>query len=234
MKKNKSARLAICTAIVFCMTCFACISAFADNNAVTDPQTGAAVQLRADKHKHYLEDAIIKLVQEGKLSKEKSDRILEYKKKRAEEFSKLNKEERSQIKKQCKRGSLLKELRQEGIITDTEAQLIRAKLHEMKEARLKDGMQGLVDRGVLTPTDIDNIRSYMLKVREERKVKIEKLGTMTPEERKAYFKENKEERKDILSRMVEDKVITIEQADEIRKAVPELNKTRFKNSNDNH
>ena len=68
----------------------------------------------------------------------------------------------------------------------------------------------------------------MLKVREERKATVEKLKSMTPEERKAYFKEHKKEREDILTKMVEDKVITKEQAEEIRKAIPDLGKSRRK------
>ncbi|HPW42145.1 MAG TPA: hypothetical protein PLW98_11575, partial [Bacillota bacterium] len=104
---------------------------------------------------------------------------------------------------------------------------IREKLREMKEARVADGLQGLIDKGVLTKDDINNIRSYLLKVREERKSSVEKLKSMTPEERKAYFKEHKNERKDIITKMVEDKVITKEQAEEIRKAIPELSKFRY-------
>lgn len=113
---------------------------------------------------------------------------------------------------------------QEGIITEEEAGVIREKLLEMKEARFTDGLQGLVDKGVLTAKDIENIRSYMVKVREERKANIEKLKSMTPEDRKAYFKEYRKGRKDILTNMVDEKVITKEQAEEIRKALPELDK----------
>jgi membrane peptidoglycan carboxypeptidase len=149
------------------------------------------------------------------LSKEKAEKILEYKRKKADEFIKGKEENKIQNKK----GSLLKELVQERIITESEAQTIKKKLREMKDARLSDDLKGLVDRGVLSANDIDNIRNYMLKDREERKVRLEKLKSMTPEERKVYFEETKKARKDILTKMVEDKVITEEQAKEIRKVI---------------
>jgi len=182
-----------------------------------------------NNHKQFLEEAVIKLMEEGKLTKEKAEKILEYKKKKADELSKLPEQKKIQMKKQRNKGSLLKDLEQEGIITEAEAQAIRTKLYEMKEARLADGMQGLVDKGVLTTNDIEKIRSYMVKVREERKEQLEKLKTMTPEEREEYFKNAKKDRKDIITRMVEDNVITKNQAEEIKKAIPELNKSRHKN-----
>ena len=230
MKDRKSSTKALCAVLVICITFFAGISTFAENNKIAASGLEPGEKINTANHKQYLEEAVIKLMQEGKLSKAKVEKILEYKQKRAEELSSLTKEQKEKMKKQGKRGSLLRDLKQEGIITDAEAQTIRLKLHEMKEARLADGMQGLVDKGVLTSNDIDNIRSYMVKVREERKEKIEKLKSMTPEERKAYFKDNRKERKDIITMMVEDKIITEKQAEEIRKAVPELNRTRHKKS----
>ena len=229
MKDVKPSMKVLCAVLVICMTFFAGISTFAENNTIAAPSPETEGKKSTVNHNQYLEEAVTKLVQEGKLSKEKAEKILEYKQKRVDELSKLTKEQRSEMKKQFKRGSLLSELKQKGIITEAEAQDIRSKLLEMKEARLADGMQSLVEKGVLTTNDISNIRSYMVKVREERKEKIEKLRSMTPEERKEYFEESKNERKDIITKMVEDKVITEEQAKEIRKAIPELDKSRFKN-----
>jgi uncharacterized protein YutE (UPF0331/DUF86 family) len=218
MKGVKSSMKALCTALAVCMIFFAGVSAFADNPAAPDQKKSESKDMV--KHKQYLEEAVTKLVQEGSLTREKADKILEYKQKRNNGLN--------QLKKQNKKGSLLKELVQEGIITEAEAKAIREKLVDMKEARIADGLQDLVNRGVLTTKDIENIRSYMLKIRKDREETIEKLKSMTPEERKAYFEKYKKEQKDILTRMVEDKVITKEQANEIRKAIPELNKPKNK------
>lgn len=215
-------------ALIGSMSIFPGISIIAESVITLDSNTETIIKVNADNHKQYLKDAVVKLVQEGKLSKEKAERILEYKQKKADEFKKLAKDQEHLMKKEGNRSSLLKELIQEGIITEAEAKIIRSKLHEMKESRITDGMKDLVERGVLTPNDIDNIRSYMIKNREERKANIEKLKSMTSEERSEYFKESKMKRKNIIDRMVEDKIITEKQAEEIKKAIPELTRYRHK------
>lgn len=230
MRKNLLKNI-ICGALIGSMSFFAGVSTIAENDITMDNKKDTIIKVSADNHKQYLKDAVVKLVQEGKLSKEKADKILEFKEKRAEEFKKLTKEQRQLLRKEGKRSSLLKELIQASIITESEAQLIKDKLREMKDARLNEGLQSLVEKGVLTPTDIDNIRSYMLKVREERKESIDKLKSMTPEQKEEYFREYKKSRKDILNKMVDDKVITKKQAEEIRKVIPELNKSRMRKFN---
>lgn len=215
----------LCGALIGSISIFSCIPTIAENVIALDSKKEAVLKINADNHKQYLKDAVVKLVQEGKLSKEKAERILEYKQKKSEE---LKKDQRRLMKKDGNKNSLLKELIQEGIITESEAKIIRTKLHEMKESRISDGLQGLIESGVLTSNDIENIRSYMVKDREERKARIEKLKSMTSEEIDKYFKESKKERKDIITRMVEDKIITETQAEEIKKAVPEFNKCRQK------
>lgn len=233
MKGIRPSIKALCLIIIICMTIFTGIQAFAVSNKIIALSSETEMKIKLENHKQYLEEAVNKLVQEGKLSKAKAAEILEYKKKKIGELSKLTIEQRQQMKKQGKKSSLLKELVQEGVITEAEAQTIRAKLREMKETRINDGMQSLVDKGVLTAKDIENIRNYMVKIREERKENIDKLKSMTAEERRAYFKQHKKEQKDILLKMVEDKVITEEQAKEIRKAIPELYAPMRKKSMEN-
>ncbi|HYE83939.1 MAG TPA: hypothetical protein VEG39_17460 [Clostridia bacterium] len=228
MKKANKAKRIVCAVLIMCMAFASGTTAFSESNPITAYRLDPDEKISSRTNKKYLEEAVIKLMQEGKLTKEKAEKILEYKKKRADELSKLTKEQIRALKRDNKKNSLLGDLIKDGIITEEEAQVIKAKLREMKDIRMNDGMQGLVDKGVLTAKDIENIRSYMLKVREERKAKLEKLKTMTAEERKQYFINAKKERKDILTRMVEDKVITKTQAEEIDKAIPELNRLRHR------
>jgi len=222
----KRSRLSIIAVFLICTAVLSGIPTFAQNAPASGRVLSVSAGVTAGDNKHYLEEAVIKLMEEGKLSKEKAEKILEYKKKKLNESNKQNKMNKGQLDKQRKKGSLLRDLVHDGIITEAEGETIKAKLKEMKEARLQGGLQQLVDKGVLSGQDIDNIRSYMLKEREERKAQMEKLRTMTPEERKAYFESAKKDRKDIISKMVEDKVITEKQAEEIRKAVPELDRSK--------
>lgn len=76
MKIIKPLIRALCTGLAVCMIFFAGISTFADNNSASDP-----VIEKKDNHKKYLEEAVEKLVEEGSLTREKADKILEYKQK---------------------------------------------------------------------------------------------------------------------------------------------------------
>jgi len=222
---NKT-RNRIIAVFVLCAVVLTGAPLYAINEIAFDGALTASAGIIAGDGKHYLEEAVLKLMEEGKLSKEKVEKILQYKKKRLEELSKQDKMSKEQLKKQRKKGSLLRDLIQDGILTEAEGEAIKNKLREMKEARLHGGLQQLVDKGVLTDQDISNIRGYMLKIREERSAQMEKLRTMTPEERKAYFESEKKNHKDILERMVEDKVLTLNQAEEIRKVLPELDREK--------
>jgi len=68
MKGVKPSVRALCSALTVCIIFFTGNAAFADNNAPS-----------AAKSKHYLEEAVEKMVQEGSLTREKADKILEYK-----------------------------------------------------------------------------------------------------------------------------------------------------------
>ncbi len=221
LKKTSSS---IIVALLFCAVILSAVPTY----AADEISSAASAGFKAIDGKHYLEEAVLKLMEEGKLSKDKVEKILQYKKKRLEEQSKQDKMSKEQLKNQRKKGSLLRDLIHDGILTEAEGEAIKTKLKEMKEARLQGGLQQLVDKGVLSDQDISNIRSYMLKIREERSVQMEKLRSMTAQERKAYFESEKKNRKDILERMVEDKILTLTQVEEIRKVVPELDRERYK------
>lgn len=224
----KKITTSIIVALLFCAVILSGVPLYAADEMASDEAMAASAGFTLIDGKHYLEEAVLKLMEEGKLSKDKVEKILQYKKKRLEELSKQDKMSKEQLKKQRKKGSLLRDLIHDGILTEAEGEVIKTKLKEMKEARLQGGLQQLVDKGVLSDQDISNIRSYMLKIREERSSQMEKLRTMTPQERKAYFDSEKKNRKDILERMVEDKVLTLKQAEEIRKVVPELDREKYR------
>lgn len=229
MKEKKPSLKAFCTVIAICIFIAFSNSIFADNYTAPAPETNNKTY--EVNHKQYLEKAIADLVQEGKLSKGKAEKILEYKRKKEHDRSELTGDQKKHSNMKFKKGSLLGDLRRDNILTDTEVQLIREKLREMKDARLADRIQILIEKNVLTQEDVNNMSTYMAKVREERKAQIEKMLKMNPDERKEYFESIKKERKDIITRMVEDKVITKEQATEIRRALPELRRSRIRKPN---
>lgn len=228
MKKKALVRNIICIVLAGCMTFFSGLTTFAASNAIDGKAEKINFVQRISKQKHYLEDAINKLVEEGKITKEKADKIIEYKKKRVEEFKKLPMEKKQQSREPWQKKGLLDSMQEDGIITSEDANAIRAKIREIREARFSGAINELVSKGVLTKDDVSNIESYLIKVRDEKKAEYEKLKDMNEEQRKEYFRKVKKDRKDIITRMVEEKVITKKQAEELRKALPELTKYRTK------
>ena len=95
---------------------------------------------------------------------------------------------------------------------------IKAYHQEKMEERIKNDLQGLVDDGTLSEDDVDTLIEYMHENKDERKEEMEKVKEMTPEERKAYFEEKREsgEKIGIFEEMVEDEVLTQEQADAVK------------------
>lgn len=164
---------------------------------------------------HGMQAAIDKLVSEGRLAKDKADKIKQYIQNRIEERKKLTQEQRK-----AQRGYLLKDLKDSGVITQEEARMIREKTREMREEKLKSDLNALVEKGVISTNDLNRINNYLTAVKEERRKAFEQAKDMTPDQRKVFFEKYKKERKDIIQRMLDDGVITKPQAAELRKVFP--------------
>ena len=61
----------------------------------------------------------------------------------------------------------------------------------------------------------------MDKMRQERQADMEKMKNMTPEERQTYMQQLKGKKTSPIEQLVKDNVITSEQADAIRDAMPQ-------------
>ncbi len=166
------------------------------------------------KPAEYLKAVLDKLVEEGKISRAKADEILQYMEKAALERQRMTKEQREESRK---KGSLLDSLIKENVITQTEGDLIRQKHEAMRDENMAHRFDKLVEKGVLTTTDVEKIISYMKAERDKRKLELAKLQGMTEAERKQYLEENKASRKSTLEKMVEDKIITEAQAEAIKR-----------------
>lgn len=89
------------------------------------------------------------------------------------------------------------------------------------QAKMKETLTGLVDKGTITQTQMDSILSFMEKMRTERQAEMEKMKNMSETERQIYMQQLKDNRKSPITQLVDDKVITAEQAEAIGSAMPQ-------------
>ena len=183
-----------------------------------DPWNKGHKKCGSTKHREILKSAVSSLVEEGKLSQEKANQIEQFAKERAAKWMAMSKEERKAAKKEHK-ASYMKELIEKNIITENEAQLIRAKTMELKQQHLSCKLDALIEKGVITEADSKNIQDYLIKFREERKNEMLKLREMSEKERNEYFEKHKKNRIDIFDKMVEDGIINKKQASELKKVL---------------
>ncbi|MFZ5965774.1 MAG: hypothetical protein ACOYVK_01170 [Bacillota bacterium] len=85
-------------------------------------------------------------------------------------------------------------------------------------------LEKLVTDNTISQEIADKMKAYMETKETERQAQREQLKNMTSEERKAFLENNKIERKNIFDQMVEDGIITEEQSNAIKEALPKWNK----------
>lgn len=90
---------------------------------------------------------------------------------------------------------------------------------------MEDITKALVEQGIITQEIADKMTAYMEEKAAERKAEMEKVKSMTEEERKAYLESKKESKPekgaaaDPLQKLVDNGTLTQEQADAVSKAL---------------
>jgi Tfp pilus assembly protein PilP len=126
---------------------------------------------------------------------------------------------------------LLSTLVEKGIITQTEADTIKAAHQANRDAQRVEqqaqqqenrisALNKLVESNVITAAQVTKINEFISTKQAAREAEMEKVKAMTQEERTAYLKNNVENKTNMLSQLVTDNVLTQEQADAIQKVLP--------------
>jgi Tfp pilus assembly protein PilP len=126
---------------------------------------------------------------------------------------------------------LLSTLVEKGIITQTEADTVKAAHQANRDAQRVEqqaqqqenrisALNKLVESNVITAEQVTKINEFISTKQAAREAEMEKVKAMTQEERTAYLKNNVENKTNMLSQLVTDNVLTQEQADAIQKVLP--------------
>ncbi|MCR4430956.1 MAG: hypothetical protein NUV45_08070 [Tepidanaerobacteraceae bacterium] len=205
---------------------------------------------RGDKTgiKGNMEDVAKSLVEQGIITQETADKMTAYMEEKAAErkaemdkMKDMTEEERKAYLEEKKasrtegKKDFLTEMVQAGILTQEQADAIKAYLEEQAQAKRqeqqKERLDNLVSQGLITQEQEQKIMEYYKAQEEERKAEMEKIKSMTEEERKAYFEEKKSSnssaKPDHMQELVEAGILTQDEADAINKYYEEQMKAKM-------
>ncbi|ATW24392.1 hypothetical protein [Candidatus Formimonas warabiya] len=194
----------------------------------------------AEKRQEMTEERFDQLVDEEIISEDQADALIdlwaqkeEERMTQAEERKDMTAEERKEAvaeKKTLKDGFLKKdggflaEAVDEEIITQEEADAIQEYEAAAREAEREEAMDAqfeqLVEDGIISEDQADEMKAFLADKAEEQKARMEELKNMTEEERQAFFEENKTKGVNVLDQMVDEGIISQDQADQITLKMP--------------
>lgn len=181
------------------------------------------------------------LVKEGTITQAKADEIQAYidktqKEKQAqlEQMKNMTPEERKALLGKKNTGDsvklkgpqdLLTALVENSILTQAEADAVKAKLNELAQAqsrqKISDSLKTLVDKGTITQEQSDKILQSFAEAPAKREALAQKIENMTVKEARQYMLDNKGIPQNPLGQLVADGVITQAQADAFQAAMVE-------------
>ncbi|MDF2839460.1 MAG: hypothetical protein K0Q99_231 [Clostridia bacterium] len=231
MRHTKISKL-MCSLLVCSMIFSSGLLVFGQDSGLEIDNMKSAVLVRRETtqelagHKKIgLKAVIDKLVEEGKLSREKADQIDKFIKQKRDEQEHQNNTDQQSFKKGFKYG-MINDLVNAKIISANEAEMIRSKFGEIKEQAFNEKLNVLVQKGTITKEQADKVQVYFKKARLEKAEQYKKVQNMTEEQRKAFFKEHKKD--GLMTKLIEDGILTQEQVNELKNAMREGHKNKCK------
>lgn len=226
--------------------------AYAQSTAKNSANTSITQTKDKDTHKH-MKSKLDELVKSSTITGEQANKILDYmnqkqteKKAEMDKIKNMTEEERKTYFENNKKEklNLADELVSKGIVSKEQADsVVKAirpnfpkKEHKMNTNKIKSVLDNLVKSSTITGEQENKILDYINQKQTERKADMDKVKNMTKEERKAYFENNKKEKPDFLADVVKEGIITQEQANSIKEAMPapkdgSINKNKNSNKN---
>lgn len=161
----------------------------------------------------HLSNSLTKLVAQGTITKDQSDKALSFfKEKAAQRQAAMEKtkdmspdERRAYMQEHFKnRSNMRDELKKAAGFSDEQAKAVTEALrpqHNAKEMeqRMTNNLKNMVEKGTISQTQADQLAKFFKEKGEQRKAEFEKIKNMTPEERKTYREQNRKDRPNFIN-----------------------------------
>jgi len=159
------------------------------------------------------ENLLNELIENGTISESDAEAIQAY----VEEQRKLPVDEKSKVGDG--EGPLVS-LVEEGVISQKTADDITGGIELLKEEKRNEFVESVVDKGILTEAEMQEVIEFMDECREERAGMRDELSEMTRDERREYLQENKEDLQRPLEKMIDAGIIDADQAEALKDLMP--------------
>ena len=199
-------------------------------NLIREAQQEHRQQKQADKFKEIEESGLLTSSEISKIKRYLEDKKVE----QDEEFETLKdktEEERKAYfeENKDKKGDMLSDLVSQGIISEEQRTALKEIFLQDKPFSKFEGKQRgsenivnhIQESGIFSDNEIAQIKEYLEEKKIEKNKERESLKDKTEEERKVYFEQNKGQKKDIISELVSNDIITQEQADKLKETMPQ-------------
>lgn len=185
-------------------------------------------------------ETLSQMVKDGTLDQKKSNEISAYiqkkqneQKTRMDKFKKLTPEQRKALfkkkfnQKRINHGEykpyILNQLVKDKILTQKQASAFTSKYQEITKQKHQENtslaLKDLVNKNVINQGQADKVTKELENFYQEKKDLNVKLKDMTKEQKREFFNNHKKEFKNPIANLVQNKVITVEQADKINEAL---------------
>ncbi len=238
---NKKLVTKVIAALMVSGTLFSNVSYVSAKDAKGTTKTGTFQGVKANKTKGSntsLKTQLDKLVTAGTITADEETKIIDFQKQKATaakaEMAKVKAMTEAERKAYFaanpkQKTDLFAELVSANIITQTQADAIKAALPQKEAKHNKNGAQQglkaqldkLVTAGTITADEETKIVDFQKQKATEMKAEMAKVKAMTEAERKAYFAANPKQKTDFFAELVTANIITQTQADAIKAALPQ-------------
>ncbi|SKB00482.1 hypothetical protein SAMN05443428_1443 [Caloramator quimbayensis] len=202
-----------------------------NNNKISIAKPKVRYEMNSQNFKEKLDS----LVKSGTITQAQEDKILslikqkeDERKAEMEKVKNMTEEQRKEYFKQNRvkaKSDIFKELVEQNVITQKQADTIKNTIFDknkdkrknFKGENFKTFLDNQVKAGVITQDEENKIISYMNKKAEDKKAEMEKIKSLTEEERKAYFENKKSQAKsDFFKELVDKGILTQNKADVLK------------------
>jgi len=188
------------------------------------------------------------LVEEGIITQDIADKMISYteekdseRKAEMEKVKDMTEDERKAYLESMKdsksegRSGYMSDMVEAGILTQEQADSIKAYVEEQAQAKRdearKEQLDNLVNEGLITQDQEDEMIAYYEEQEQTRQAEMEKVKAMTEDERKAYLESMKDsksdEKPDAMAGLVEAGILTQDEADAISEYYQEQMKAKM-------